>query len=589
MVLSSDLISRFVKATNDSEKTTKTPIIYGTIVDDSGKKYVQLDGSDVLTPMSSTTVVENGDRVIVEIKNHTAIVVGNVTNPSASDKNVQQIGSKVSEFEVVIADKVSTGELEAEKARIDELVADNVFVKEKLTAAEADIGELTAENATITGKLEAAEADIENLHATKIDADIVEATYATIENLEATNLDVRNLEADFGDFEQLATDKFEAVDATIENLDVTYATIDFANINLAAVEKLFVDSGIIKDLVVSEGHITGELVGVTIKGDLIEGGTVIADKLVVKGSDGLYYKLNTDGVTTEAEQTEYNSLNGSVITAKSITATKIAVDDLVAFDATIGGFQITDDSIHTVLKESVDSPYRGIYLDNSGQMAIGDSANYLKYYKDQNGDYKLEISAKSIAISTTGENLEDVISDMQDATDSAIVSSVEEFYRSDSPTELTGGEWSLAQPVWMEGKFIWRRTKITYGNGSSEYSPSENGVCITGNTGANGQDGQDSIFLQILSSNGNLFKNSTLATTLTVTIIVADEMITSSQDMYAKFGDNASLKWEQKIFGSEEFTDLPSDDSRLSDNGFILTLQPDDVYTQTVFNCRLEY
>ena len=45
-------------------------------------------------------------------------------------------------------------------------------------------------------------------------------------------------------------------------------------------------------------------------------GGLIADKLVVKGENGLYYKLNTDGVTTETEQTEYNSLNGSVITAK---------------------------------------------------------------------------------------------------------------------------------------------------------------------------------------------------------------------------------------------------------------------------------
>ena len=63
--------------------------------------------------------------------------------------------------------------------------------------------------------------------------------------------------------------------------------------------------------------------------------------MVVKGSDGLYYKLNTDGSTVESEQTEYNSLNGSVITAKSITATKISVDDLVAFGATIGGFNIT--------------------------------------------------------------------------------------------------------------------------------------------------------------------------------------------------------------------------------------------------------
>ena len=129
-----------------------------------------------------------------------------------------------------------------------------------------------------------------------------------------------------------------------------------------------------------------------IKGDLIEGNTVVADKLVIKGEDGLYYRLNIDGVKIEAEQTEYNSLNGSIITAKSITATKISVDDLVAFDATIGGFNITSDSLYSGTKESVENTTTGIYLGNDGQISLGDSTNFLKYYKDTEGNFKLDIS-----------------------------------------------------------------------------------------------------------------------------------------------------------------------------------------------------
>lgn len=102
-----------------------------------------------------------------------------------------------------------------------------------------------------------------------------------------------------------------------------------------------------KDVLIGDATISGELVGVTIKGDLIEGNTIIADKLVIKGTDGLYYKLNTDGVTTEKEQTDYNSINGQVIRAKSITATKIDVSDLVAFGATIGGSKIGQKSIYS--------------------------------------------------------------------------------------------------------------------------------------------------------------------------------------------------------------------------------------------------
>lgn len=492
MALSSDLISQFVQVTKD-DKTKKETTVYGTIVEYEGNKYVKLDGSELLTPISLTADAIDGERVTVMIKNHNAIVTGNMSSPAARTEDVKNLDAKISEFEIIIADKVSTERLEAEIARIDTLVSENVTIKGRLDANEASINELEANNVTINGKLEAAEAEITDLKTKKLDAEVAEITYATIANLEAAQAKIGTLEATYGDFQDLTTKNFEAVNASIDDLnanklsvkdaDIKYANIDFANITQAAVEKIFSDSGIIKDLIVSSGQITGELVGVTIKGDLIEGGTVVADKLVVKGSDGLYYKLNTDGSTVESEQTEYNSLNGSVITAKSITATKISVDDLVAFGATIGGFNITKSSLYSGVKASVNNTTRGIYLDKEGQVAFGDASNFLKYYKAEDGSYKLEVSAQSIKFSASDKNLET-------ALDNTIVKTVEEFYQSVSPTELSGGEWSTTQPTWEEGKYIWRRTAITYGDGRSEYSPSSTGVCITGNTGANGDPGE---------------------------------------------------------------------------------------------------
>lgn len=498
MALSSDLISQFVQVTKE-EKQSKETTVYGTIVEYNGGKYVKLDGSDLLTPISMTADALDGERVTVMIKDHTALVTGNISSPSARtdtvkkiDSDVKEIGTKISEFEIIIADKVSVERLEAEIARIDTLVSENVTIKGRLDANEADIKTLTADNVTINEKLTATEADIEKLETDKLDAKVAEITYATVKQLEATDAQINNLEATYGEFKDLTTGRLDAAEATIKDLDakklnaseaeIKYANIDFANIDMAAVEKLFTESGIIKDLVVSSGQITGELVGVTIKGNLIEGGTVVADKLVVKGEDGLYYKLNTDGSTVETEQTEYNSLNGSVITAKSITATKISVDDLVAFGATIGGFSITESSIYSGVKASADNTTRGIYLDKEGQLAVGDANNFLKYYKDADGNYKLEVSAQSIKFSASNKNLET-------ALDDTIVKAVEEFYQSISPFELSGGEWSTTQPTWEEGKYIWRRTAVTYGDGSSEYSPSSTGVCITGNTGAKGDQG----------------------------------------------------------------------------------------------------
>lgn len=529
MGLSNDLISQFVKATNDKKDDKKETTVYGEVVEYNGEKYVRLDGSELLTPVTSTADAKVGERVTVLIKNHTATVTGNVSSPSARTDDVKEIGSKITEVEILVADKVSTEQLEAEKGRIDELITDNVLIREQLVAAEASIGDLKADNVTINEKLTADEAEILSLKAGKLDATAADIKYATIENLEATTASLRSLESTYGEFEVLTTKKFEATDGAIENLEtkkldaesasMMYANIDFSNIGKAAIEYFYATSGLIKDAVIGEGTITGELVGVTIKGDLIEGGTVKADKLVIKGTDGLYYKLNTDGVTTEAEQTEYNSLDGSHILAKSITATKVSVDDLVAFDATIGGFNITDNSIYSGVKSSVHNTTRGIYLDKEGQIAFGDESNYLKYFKDEDGNYKLEISAKSVKISSSNKTVEEVITDIQNDVDSL-------------------------------------RDEIT-------------------------------TLLRIESSRGTVFKNNNISTVLSVIIYHGTQRITDSATMKSVFGNSAYLQWKWQRIDDETFGIISSSDSRFGDNGFTFTLSPEDVDTKVTFMCEL--
>lgn len=416
MALSNDLVHEFVKVTNDGTEIKQESTVYGTIVKLNNATYVRIDGSDLLTPIISTVAVSDGDRVTVMIKNHTATVTGNTSSPAAKDSDLSDLSN-------VVADKVSTEELEAEKARISDLEADNLTVKDKLTANEAYISDLQADNVEIKNKLTAAEGSITKLETEKLDANAADIKFATIENLEVTNETVRNIQGDFATFENATVEKLNAHDADIDDLyakklsavdaDIKYANIDFSNIGQAAMEYFYAQSGLIKDVVVGDQTITGELVGVMIRGDLIEANTVVADKLVIKGTDGLYYKLNTDGVTTESEQTDYNSLNGQIIRAKSVTAEKIAVEDLVAFGATIGGFRIGDTSIYSGVKSSVDNTTRGIYMDNQGQMAFGDASNFIKYYKDQNGNYKLVVSAESIQFGTSGADLETAIDEVE--------------------------------------------------------------------------------------------------------------------------------------------------------------------------------
>ena len=408
MGLSHDLISQFVKVTNDRQTVKKETITYGTAVELDGKKYVRLDGSEMLTPVSSTADAEANERVTVLIKDHTATITGNASSPAARKQSVDDAVDQITKVEILVANKVSTEELDAERGRINTLVSENVKIKERLTASEANIDNLEA-NTVSTAELNAQKARIDSLEANTLTVDAADVKYATIESLEATDADFRNLESDYGTFKTATADNFEAVNASINNLDATYANIDFANIGEAAVEKFYAASGIIQNLTLETGVVVKELIGVLISGDLIKGNTIQADKLIVRGEDGLYYKLNVDalGETTASADPKYqNGLDGSVIVAKSVTAEKVAVDDLVAFGATIGGFNIAKDSIYSGVKSSINNTTEGIYLDKSGQIAFGDSSNFIKYYKDQNGDHKLEISADSILFGSSKKSVE---------------------------------------------------------------------------------------------------------------------------------------------------------------------------------------
>ena len=127
MQLPKNLISEFVKVTNNTTKTKTETTVYGSIVKEDGATYVKLDGSDVLTPVSTTTDAQTGERVTVMIKNHTATVTGNISSPAARTDDVQQLG----------IDKLDINSAESTYATIDNLAVTNA----KISGLEATIGD----------------------------------------------------------------------------------------------------------------------------------------------------------------------------------------------------------------------------------------------------------------------------------------------------------------------------------------------------------------------------------------------------------------------------------------------------------------
>lgn len=292
MGLSNDLISQFIKATNDKKEIKSEKTVYGTMVKHNGINYVKIDGSDLLTPVSSTTFTEDGERVTVNIKNHTAMVTGNISSPSARNVDVSDINKQISDFGTLMSYKIST---------------------EDLNAINATIENLKAKVATISG-IESIDTDIENLQAefsklTYVDANKVEALNADIENLKIkfsgfANISAEDLEVINGYIEQLydytanftyvSSDMLSAIKSDIKNADNNHANIDFTNITKNAIENFISKSGLIKNLVVGDSYVTGDLVGVTIGGISILDDS-LSTMIVDENNVSKGFQLNSDG------------------------------------------------------------------------------------------------------------------------------------------------------------------------------------------------------------------------------------------------------------------------------------------------------
>lgn len=354
--------------------------------------------------------------------------------PQEPDKNTCEIASTVLTFEELSSKYKAAAEIVNTVVSGDGRYTGTISVSDILNfeqgLSDSDIvSGMKNSIDSLNGNVKEIKLTVGSMETNYLKVEDADLKFATIEKLDAVSGSVKELSVKYGEVESLkaahsefkdATAKhFEANEAKIKELDtqklsakdadLKYANIDFSNIGKLAMEFFYAQSGLIKNVKIGDATIAGELIGVTIKGDLIEGNTVKADKLVIKGSDGLYYKLNTDGMTVEEEQTDYNSLNGQVIRAKSVTAEKIDVKDLVAFGATIGGFEIGLNSLFSGVKESVDNTTRGIYMDTDGQFALGDLNQYIKFYRISEGKYKLSAAVEELYVqgNNTVKSIED--------------------------------------------------------------------------------------------------------------------------------------------------------------------------------------
>jgi hypothetical protein len=160
-----------------------------------------------------------------------------------------------------------------------------------------------------------------------------------VKEVVANKVSVYSLEAQvallgFASINELTAEVTKMGLLTAGEADIAYAKIDFSNIEKTTIGQMFLDIGLVSDMTIVDGHITGTLSGVKITGDLFEANTIKADSLLLTGEDGVIYRINAtaSGLSKkELSDEKYQKyLSGTDIVAESITATQLAANSVTA-------------------------------------------------------------------------------------------------------------------------------------------------------------------------------------------------------------------------------------------------------------------
>lgn len=541
MALSNDVVTQFAKLLDNNDNKDEGTVVKGTYKKINNVEYVQIDGSDVLTPVETAVDAEDNERVQVLIKDHYAVVTANITSPAARSKSVADLKDEVDELgntvqmmdNTIVAQGNSIILMENNinqqgntinqhdniiHEQNDRILSLNNTVIAQGNAIEATNNSVVAQGNVIDSMNNTVTEHGNNLNLLNntvvAQGNRITQNYNTIvqqgntitqqgNTINQQNNVITELDNTVRSQGNVIVAQGNVIDAqgnqlTLHNseitilnsafviqngvltglsqiilneLDADYAQIDFANINTASIKNLYATSGIIQNIQTQiiegkEVYVSGDLMAVNISGSLVKAGTIVADRLVFRDENGLFKALNANGEINDVDQDETNSLMGNVIAAHSITADKMLVNDLSAFNATIGGFNIGQSNIHSTGKDTINSPDPGIFLASDGQMVIGDNHNHIKFYKDQDSnEYKLDVRLDKLYLGTSQQTADQQLMGLVELSANNITS----VFRS------TGGSNLIKNSVGFSNTDFWIYTGTisTYQSDSLSASGSE--------------------------------------------------------------------------------------------------------------------
>ena len=424
--------------------------VNGYIFDCLLKRYDSVQLGDITDIEQTTYGYEIADGTVTGSKILPGSVDGNTIMRRAS------IGyAKIAQaaIEQLAADAIVAVRADIHKLVADEITADQLYV-DLAKLAVAQITAANIENANINwAEIKDLNAQIASVAAAQIkDATI---TSAQISDLNAVVAEIATAKIEEATIDAAQIDNLAAIIAEAVHLEVQTGNFTLAEIKNLLSNALILQEGVADSMMITNLAVTSaNLLNATI------------DKLVLKGSDGKYYRvfIGADGTiqTEEVTVTEGEIEAGETGDGRQIVATTANVGSLNA--TTVKASQAIIGTIFTesltagkiTANEALIASMTAPLLYTTAITALGNS---------------LDLSANESIRLTVG---------------SSLATATVEYALSDSRTEAPETGWSATAPEWTDGKYMWQRTTWTKRDGTKTVSDP---ACIAGATGAKGEDG----------------------------------------------------------------------------------------------------
>lgn len=158
--------------------------------------------------------------------------------------------------------------------------------------------------------------------ADKVSVNYLEANYATITELDAVSARIDKIVTS-----EVTVEYLEANYAKMKDVEANFATIDLANVKDASIKSAMIDEGAVKTVQIADGSITDAKI-VELTANKITAGTLSVERLELVGStSSIVYALNNSG---ELVSKNVNTLDGDVLTDRTITADKLVANSITA-------------------------------------------------------------------------------------------------------------------------------------------------------------------------------------------------------------------------------------------------------------------